>query len=151
MCSSGLLRPQARTRTPLLYEFLQSPARNTLASCLVPSHSFLLPSLQVERQVDGLLTQLRPLAAGGGRLAGRLRALLEGVGDRPPRQQHERFSLWAVGGAGLAVGGAFDGVGWGWWDGWDGIGWLGRCVVACVWAVSSPWLACHALLRSCYY
>ncbi|PNW70371.1 hypothetical protein CHLRE_17g717000v5 [Chlamydomonas reinhardtii] len=51
---------------------------------------------QVERQVDGLLTQLRPLAAGGGRLAGRLRALLEGVGDRPPRQQHERFSLWAA-------------------------------------------------------
>ncbi|KAG2424301.1 hypothetical protein HYH02_015191 [Chlamydomonas schloesseri] len=51
---------------------------------------------QVERQVDALLTQLRPLAAGGGRLAGRLRALLEGVGDRPPRQQAEKFSLWAA-------------------------------------------------------
>ncbi|KAG2437948.1 hypothetical protein HXX76_005563 [Chlamydomonas incerta] len=53
-------------------------------------------SAQVERQVDGLLSQLRPLAAGGGRLAGRLRVLLDGVGDRPPRQQAEKFSLWAA-------------------------------------------------------
>ncbi len=48
--------------------------------------------------MDGVLSQLRPLAAGGSRLAARVRALLEGIGERPPTAQAEKFSLWAVSG-----------------------------------------------------
>ncbi|KAG2493543.1 hypothetical protein HYH03_008357 [Edaphochlamys debaryana] len=62
-----------------------------------PEHS-ALPELasQVAGQLDSILTQLRPLAAANGRLAGRVRALLGSLGERPPLEQAEKFSLWAA-------------------------------------------------------
>lgn len=75
----------------IIQPYLQFPVCLFCATC------------QVERQVDGVLSQLRPLAAGGSRLAARVRALLDGVGERPPTAQAEKFSLWAV--SGVAGGG----------------------------------------------
>ncbi|GLC50546.1 hypothetical protein PLESTB_000391800 [Pleodorina starrii] len=65
-----------------------------------------LPELvsQVDQQVDRLLAFLRAHSGPQyGRQGLRIRAALDSLGERPPPEQAERFSMWAATAAGLVV------------------------------------------------